>query len=631
MERTPLEPIDVLYIGTDETSAERVATALEEERDVLTVATATSPAAALASIETNPVDCLVSAFDLEGTDGVAFLEELREQGISLPFVLFPDTAGSRIASRAVAADVDRYRPNTTVEESCEELAADIVDAVGDRKHQAEMLDRMTDGVMALDDRWRFRYLNEQGRRVICDAAGVDWDVAELQGRKIWDVLPEAVDTVFYENYHEAMETQEPVIFEEYYEPLGAWFEVRAFPSPTGLSVFFYDVTDRREYAAELERREGVLQEVHRITADKELTFGEKVSELLSIGREELDVAYGTLSRIEGDEYVFERHAGPDGGPVCEGDVVELGETNCERTVRTEGRLVLADVATDAPELTDRAGFTEMGIESYLGTPVFVDEEVTGTFCFYDDERRGEPFTNWEITLVDLMGSWVSYERERKKREAELQRERNRLEKFASVVSHDLRNPLNTAQLRLDQVAAECDSEHVTEVDRSLSRMEELVTDVLALARLGKQVVDAEEVPAAPLLDRAWEAARSDAARLVVADSLGQFVGDESRLQQLFENLFRNAAEHAVDPDSAVTVRVGPLPGDVGFFVADDGPGIPAAERDQVFEWGYTTRADGTGFGLATVAEIVDAHGGTITVTDSESGGARFEIRGIPAR
>ncbi|WP_255491984.1 HAMP domain-containing sensor histidine kinase [Haloarcula sp. JP-L23] len=98
--------------------------------------------------------------------------------------------------------------------------------------------------------------------------------------------------------------------------------------------------------------------------------------------------------------------------------------------------------------------------------------------------------------------------------------------------------------------------------------------------------------------------------------------DESRLQQLFENLFRNAIEHGGE---AVTVHVGALEDGTGFYVADDGPGIPSEKRDQIFDHGYSTVADGTGFGLTIVQPIVQAHGWELAVTESAEGGARFEI------
>jgi signal transduction histidine kinase len=92
---------------------------------------------------------------------------------------------------------------------------------------------------------------------------------------------------------------------------------------------------------------------------------------------------------------------------------------------------------------------------------------------------------------------------------------------------------------------------------------------------------------------------------------------------LFENLFRNAVNHG---GGEVTVTIGEIAD--GFYVADDGAGIPDDERDDIFEAGYSTADGGTGFGLAIVKEVVEAHGWEIRVTDSEMGGARFEIIGI---
>ena len=97
------------------------------------------------------------------------------------------------------------------------------------------------------------------------------------------------------------------------------------------------------------------------------------------------------------------------------------------------------------------------------------------------------------------------------------------------------------------------------------------------------------------------------------------------MAQALENLFRNAIEHGGE---SVTVTIGVLDDKRGFYVADDGPGIPEAEREDVFDSGYTTSNDGTGFGLAIVSRICAAHGWDITATESESGGARIEITGV---
>jgi PAS domain S-box-containing protein len=212
--------------------------------------------------------------------------------------------------------------------------------------------------------------------------------------------------------------------------------------------------------------------------------------------------------------------------------------------------------------------------------------------------------------------------ERLERERKLQRERDRLDRFASVVSHDLRNPLNVATGRLELAMEDPDRSHIEAATEALDRMETLIDDVLTLARAGDSVGEMKAVELAELGCRCWDNVETESARLS-ADSDAVIRADESRLQQLVENLFRNAIEHG---DEDVRVSVGEIDG--GFYVEDDGPGIPEAERDQVFEAGYSSREAGTGFGLSIVKEIVEAHDWAIRVTEGTEGGARFEITGV---
>lgn len=199
---------------------------------------------------------------------------------------------------------------------------------------------------------------------------------------------------------------------------------------------------------------------------------------------------------------------------------------------------------------------------------------------------------------------------------------DRLEEFASVISHDLRNPLNVAKGRLELAREHGDDEHLENVADSLDRMEAIVEDVLTLARQGEGVSDLERVELAQLAREAWTHVDTEDATLVVAEN-GRFEADSSRLLQLLENLFRNAREHVGDD---VTVTVGVEDG--LLYVEDDGRGIPPEKRDDVFESGFTTNEDGTGFGLSIVTQIASAHGWEVSVTEGSSGGARFEFHGL---
>jgi signal transduction histidine kinase len=123
---------------------------------------------------------------------------------------------------------------------------------------------------------------------------------------------------------------------------------------------------------------------------------------------------------------------------------------------------------------------------------------------------------------------------------------------------------------------------------------------------------------------AWDSVDTGTATLEPgSEALSTVRADPGQLRSLLENLFDNAVAHA---GSDATVRVGSLEG--GFYVADDGPGVPPEEREAVFEPRYSTAEDGTGLGLAIVRRVADAHGWSVTLGASVQGGARFEVTGV---
>ena len=224
----------------------------------------------------------------------------------------------------------------------------------------------------------------------------------------------------------------------------------------------------------------------------------------------------------------------------------------------------------------------------------------------------------------------------------LQRQNDRLNEFANVVSHDLRNPLNVAQghaaMLAERVADDADVRaNVDTVRRSLDRMDDIIDDTLTLAREGQPVGEPEPAELAAIARDSWESVKTDAATLEIVDEV-TLSCDESRLRNVFENLFRNAIEHGGDGEAHVTITVGRIDafytttradddGD-GFYVEDDGRGIPPEQREAVFEPGHTSSGSGTGFGLAIVKRIADAHGWNVAITEGKAGGARFEFTGV---
>jgi PAS domain S-box-containing protein len=165
----------------------------------------------------------------------------------------------------------------------------------------ETLDRMEDAFFVLDDDWRFSYLNGRAESLL------ERSESDLLGETIWEVFPGARGSAFQEQYEQAMATQESVSFEEYYEGLDEWFEVRAHPSETGLSVYFSSITDRKARERELEQYETVVETASEgiYVVDQEGRFSqanEAYAEMIDHSREELIGAH--VSEVVDDEEVL---------------------------------------------------------------------------------------------------------------------------------------------------------------------------------------------------------------------------------------------------------------------------------------------------------------------------------------
>jgi signal transduction histidine kinase len=365
----------------------------------------------------------------------------------------------------------------------------------------------------------------------------------------------------------------------------------------------------------------------------------------------------------------------------EGDdpVVVLGDDDRVRDYNAEAEGLFPALSVDEPL---EAVAPEVAAHAEAAEAVVEVERRGGTRYF---QLSANPFSTAAagsgrlITLSDIT--------ERQQYRDRLERQNERLERFASVVSHDLRNPLNVAQGRIGLAKEDGEGDDLEAASEALDRMEVLIEDLLSLARQGQHISETETVALSTVVGDARSVVETDRASIELVEDR-TLEADPDRLQQLLENLFRNAVEHGstspgshahqdavehgstspasharqdagedgpTSPDSQahqesddhgraeandgddgvpggreVTVTVGALEDSGGFYVADDGPGIPSAERDDVLSFGYSTVQDGTGFGLAIVSEIAEAHGWDLEVTESSAGGARFEITGVAA-
>ncbi|WP_224333200.1 ATP-binding protein [Haloprofundus halobius] len=391
-----------------------------------------------------------------------------------------------------------------------------------------------------------------------------------------------------------------------------------------------DITDRVRAQRALESRQTTIETLHDVASDLEasdsttavyertVTAAEEVLEFerCSVGvlEDGLIVPRVQSSGSMGDDT---RPRRPDEGLVG-------------KTLRTGESYLVRDVASHADAKPTKETFRS-GMSIAFGDGAVFQAVAT----------EPEAFDESDLELAELLLSHATEAVARIDTEATLRQQNERLDEFTSVVAHDLRNPLNVVAGNIQLARETGDLDRLDAASRAIEQMEDLLSGLLELARAGKVVGETEPVSLSTVAEAAWFGVDAPGATLSVEADL-TVAADESRLRQVLENLFQNSVEHgstsgrAKSDDSVehggstVTITVGRLDDRPGFFVADDGSGIPPERRDTVLERGFSTTDDGTGFGLSIVSTIAEAHGWTVTVAESESGGARFEFSGVLA-
>jgi PAS domain S-box-containing protein len=363
--------------------------------------------------------------------------------------------------------------------------------------------------------------------------------------------------------------------------------------------------------SERTRRRTVLEALHRIattvqTAD---SIDDVCSRTVDAAADVLEFDMCSLLLRE-DEWLVPR-ATSAGAPADGSRPMRLDQGVAGKTFQTGESYRIDEVESD--DDTDPA---KDSYRSGFSVPI-------GTHgVFQAASSEPEAFDAQDVEFAEMLVSYTAGTIDRIEREAALERQNERLEEFASIVSHDLRNPLNVATGRLALAREQGEDSHLADVERAHTRMAAMIDDLLALAREGRSAIETEPVDVAELVTDCWRHVETKEARLDV-ETARVIEADPDRFRRLFENLVSNAVEHA---GPGVTVTVGDL--EDGLFVEDDGPGIPADEREVVFETGYSAPRTGTGFGLGIVEQICDAHDWNVLVTAGDDGGARFELTGI---
>jgi PAS domain S-box-containing protein len=571
--------IRALYVDDEPDFAEMASVFLEREDARLEVETASRAGDGLNRLADSAFDCVISDYDMPIQDGIEFLKTVRQKYPQLPFILYTGKGSEEVASDAISAGATDYMQKQSGTDQYTVLANRIKTVV-ERTQAQQRYQRQIDAIESV--REGIAILDADGHHVNVNQAYADIhnaDTNELLG-KHWSAL-------YTEDEVEYIRTEVFPIVEKdgYWE--GQTAGVRADETMFSKDCVFSttandmlictvrDVSKQAESQKHLNRYEALIE----VIKDPVYVLDEE-------GRFEfVNEAFVETFGYEQDEVL-----GSDVSIIKDETAVKQGEDNLGRVLSSNG---------------EDSVFFETEIQPKNGEPIPCEDHMTAL------PYEGDYFDGSAGILRDIS--------EQKERERELERQNERLDEFASVVSHDLRNPLTVAEGNVELLREECESSRIDKINSALTRMDELIDNLLELSRVGDNITHKESVSLAELSENCWQSVETGNATLHVEASR-TIKADQSRLAQLFENLIRNAVEHT---SQDVTVTVGEFEG--GFYVEDDGSGIPEDSRDDVFEAGYTTTDEGTGFGLSIVKEVAEAHRWEISIAEGSEGGARFEI------
>ncbi|OYR81240.1 hypothetical protein DJ72_11295 [Halorubrum distributum] len=637
------ETVVVLCIDDEPGMAETTALRLEHETERIETIVKTNPYDALDRLADEGIDCVVSDYQMPGMDGLSLLDAIRDDYPNLPFVLFTSQGSEEVASEALSKGATDYLRKGAGSDRYELLANRVTNAVESeraRKRAAE-IDRIQTLVRRVNGALLRAKTRESIESAVCDAI----ETAEPY-RFAW-----------IGRHDDSTARIEPAAWtgvpDEYFDQVTVTTDDR----PTGRGPGGRAVRKRTVEVSQNVREDPDFEpwlepaEDHGVMAvcAVPLAYGGTLYGLLVVGaarpyvfddRERTllgelgdDIAYAldslrTRRQLEARRRQFDA--------VFNNPVVFMAILDTDGTVRKVNETALEFVGSTVEAV---AG------EPFPETPWWThSERLQRDLRSWIDEAAGGDLVRFEANHVAPDGEEVTIDgvlhpvrdeagtvvsilaagrdiSERKRSERAIERQNERLEEFASVVSHDLRNPLSVASGRLSLARKERESDHLDAVANALDRMDEIVDDVLTMARVGQAVDSARPVSLSEVATNSWETVATESADLrVVSDRT--IAADPARLCRVFENLFCNSIQHG---GSGVEITVGVT--DDGFFVADDGPGIAADDREDVFDPGYSAAESGTGLGLNIVRQLIEAHGWEIRIADADTG-ARFEVRGL---
>ncbi len=566
-----------------------------------------------------------------------------------------------------------------------EVQTSPLEAATAEEQLGNILESISDGFVALDKAWRYTYVNRKAASLFGRLP------QELIGKHIWTEFPEGVGQPFHLAYEKAMAKQIFIQMENHYEPWDRWFENRIYPSSNGISIFFHEITERkqaeqvaRESADLLKGQNEALELIAQgaplpKTLDFLLRFIEAqcpgmLCSILLLDADGVHVRHGAAPSLPASftEAINGQPIGPSAGSC--GTAAFRGEP-----------VIVEDIATDALWNDYRDFALKHDLRACWSMPIFDEQRrVLGTFAIYLRAPGRPSARHWQLIetttqtaafaivkqretealgserkrafeileqrvatrTAELQAKNQELEREigRRRQVEELLRARNEeLKAFAYTVSHDLKAPLRG----IDGYARELDRRHrkglseralfcLTQILTASRNLDHLIEDLLHYSRLDAEKPTCTEINLARIIDTILLDRRpvilEHNAEVTVNLSSTSFHTWERGLFQIMTNLIDNALKYSRDAQPPrIHITSQELADALRILISDNGIGFDMKYHDRIF--GLFNRLvrqeafEGTGAGLAIAKKVVEKLGGKIWAESQPGSGVDVLCRG----
>ncbi|ELY91796.1 multi-sensor signal transduction histidine kinase [Natrialba hulunbeirensis JCM 10989] len=540
----------------------------------LTVQRESNPSDALARLETTSVDCVVTNHNPPTLDALELLTTIRDDHPALPVILFPDDGSEALASEAIAADVTGYVPQSSATAG-HQLVEQIAEATTAYEHRqlrhqldqnpAVLLERISDGIIVLDETWAVTYANDGAQEFFQRPS------SELIGQRLQDLVPEVVETTFYDHYRDVMANGGSKRIEEYYEPLDRWYAEYIYPTGNGLTIIFENITAKKERQLELEETtaqlHGLLDSI-----EAAIWIRDTDSQFVLLNQE-----YRTRYGIDPTE------------PIAGKPPEALFPDDVAAEIRVHDQHVLEQGSSQTFE---EKRLTSAGYRTYLTriTPLFDDDGTLYATCGVSSEITEQKRTEQHLDVLNR------------------------------ILRHNLRNDMQIIHGYATELVASLEEPEravAEQIQQQSTELTDLAHDAGAVNRLLSQPLDMQSISLQSVLTAVVTDLRATypeaILRLDVPPS-ATVAADRQLLTLVCKHALENGIEHTETDPPEVHVTTAPTEGArLELLITDNGPGIPTRDRTAVLEETISTTTHSSGLGLWIMKWGITRLGGTLTI------------------